>query len=71
MSTDRDLVAAREATDVLILPMVDNIEVRDWKAFDLAVAVGQSAALEALDRLAVPVTELRRRPSLHRAFGGV
>jgi NTE family protein len=71
MSTDRDLVAAREATDVLILPMVDNIEVRDWKAFDLAVAVGQSAALEALDRMADPVTELRRRPSLHRAFGGV
>ncbi|MEO8926252.1 MAG: patatin-like phospholipase family protein, partial [Caulobacteraceae bacterium] len=32
VTTGHDLAAAREATDVLILPMVDNIEIRDWRA---------------------------------------
>ena len=60
----RDITAGRTATDVLIVPMVDNVEIRDWKAYDRAVAAGQRAALEALDELAMPVTRLRRRSTI-------
>ena len=38
----RDVTAAREATDVLILPMVDDIEIRDWKAYEPAVEAAGS-----------------------------
>jgi len=64
VTTGRDLGAAREATDVLILPMVDDIEIRDWKAYRPAVESGERAALAALDGLATPVTALRRRPPM-------
>ena len=58
-----DLVAARAATDLLIVPMVDDIEIRDWKAYAPAVAAGEKAAADVLAGLAAPVTELRRRRS--------
>jgi len=60
VTAERDATAVHEATDVLILPMVDDIEIRDWKAYQPAVDAGERATLEALDRLAEPVTELRR-----------
>jgi NTE family protein len=64
VSTGRDLAASREASDVLITPKLNEIDIRDWKAFDPAVAAGRAAAALALDSLGKPVTELRRRPSL-------
>jgi NTE family protein len=64
VSTGRDLIAAREATDVLVLPKVESVEIRDWKAYDPAVSAGDRAMSDALARLTRPVTELRRRPSL-------
>jgi NTE family protein len=64
VSTGRDLAAAREATDVLIQPETGDIEIRDWSAYDPAVAEGYRATLEALDRLDRPVQALRRRLSL-------
>ena len=63
VTAERDATAVHEATDVLVLPMVDNIEIRDWKAYEPAVAAGERATLEALDKLHGPVTELRRRTS--------
>lgn len=60
ISTDRELTAAREATELLILPQVQHIEIRDWKAFEPAVAAGRAAAEAAL-RTCGPVTELRRK----------
>jgi len=63
VSTGREIAAARAATDLLILPRVEGIDIRDWRAFDPAVAVGYAAAIEALDRLDGPVTELRRKKS--------
>jgi NTE family protein len=59
LTGDRDMAAAREAVDLLILPKVDDIEIRDWKAYEPAVAAGRRAALTALARLEAPVTELR------------
>ncbi|MFN3514742.1 MAG: patatin-like phospholipase family protein [Phenylobacterium sp.] len=67
VSTSRDLAAAREATDVLITPDVAGVEIRDWSAFEPAVAAGYKATLEALDRLERPVAELRRRESRHES----
>jgi NTE family protein len=65
VSTGRDLAAARECTDVLVQPDVSKIEIRNWKAYDEAVEAGYRATLAALDKLSKPVTELRRRQSLH------
>jgi NTE family protein len=64
VSTGRDLAASREASDVLITPKLNEVDIRDWKAFEPAVAAGRAAAALALDSLGKPVTELRRRPSL-------
>ena len=58
------MVLAHQATDVLVQPDVDEIEIRDWKAFDRAVEIGYRATLEALDGLPHPVVDLRRRSSL-------
>jgi NTE family protein len=60
VSTERELAAAREATDLLIQPKVDAIEIRDWKAFEPAVQAGYDAAVLALKE-AGPVTEVRRK----------
>ncbi|HRD28173.1 MAG TPA: patatin-like phospholipase family protein, partial [Caulobacter sp.] len=60
VSTGRDLLAAREATDLLILPKVDGVDIRDWKAFEPAVDAGYRAAVAALDALERPVTEMRK-----------
>jgi NTE family protein len=62
-----ELVLAHQATDVLVQPDVDEIEIRDWKAFDQAVEIGHRATLEALDGLSRPVVDLRRRASLEEA----
>ncbi|MEO8114067.1 MAG: patatin-like phospholipase family protein [Phenylobacterium sp.] len=64
VSTGRDLAAARAATDLLVMPDVEGVEIRDWSAYDPAVASGYAATIEALDKLEHPVTALRRRPSL-------
>ena len=61
VSSVRDLIAAREATDLLIQPHVEDIEIRDWKAFEPAVAAGQAATEAALRTLEGPLTHLRRR----------
>ena len=52
--------ASHEVTDLLIQPRVDDIEIRDWKAYAPAVAEGRRAALSALAALDGPVTEMRR-----------
>jgi NTE family protein len=57
------MAAAHEATDLLIQPRLDDIEIRDWKAFEPAVAEGRRAALSALSALQGPVTDLRRLPA--------
>ena len=67
LSTGRELQAGRDCTDVLITPDVAGVEIRNWKAFDPAVEAGYRAARAALDKLKIPVTELRRRKSLREA----
>jgi NTE family protein len=64
VSTSRDVAAARDATDLLVLPDVAKVEIRDFSAYDPAVAEGYRATIEALDKLTRPVQALRRRLSL-------
>jgi NTE family protein len=64
VTSGRDVLANREATDVLVLPEMEAVEIRDWKAFDLASAAGHKAMTAALDKLSHPITDLRRRRSL-------
>ena len=64
VTTGRDLAAAREATDVLITPKLEGIDIRDWRAFEPAVKAGYVAAGFALDGVHRAITDLRKRPSL-------
>ena len=56
--------AGREHTDMLILPELADIELRDWKAYDAAVEAGYEAAVKALDG-----GELFPGDKLHRRKG--
>jgi NTE family protein len=61
VSSVRDVMAARDATDVLVLPQVEKIEIRDWKAYVPAVEAGHAATVQALAQLEGPLTHVRRR----------
>ncbi|MDB5432810.1 MAG: cyclic nucleotide-binding protein [Caulobacter sp.] len=64
VSTGREAAMSRQATDVLVMPKVEMIDIRDWKAYAPAVEAGQKATQDVLDQLDRPVTDLRRRLSL-------
>ncbi|HRH19536.1 MAG TPA: cyclic nucleotide-binding domain-containing protein [Brevundimonas sp.] len=61
ISTSAELAATRAATDVLILPRLDGVEIRDWKAFEPAIAAGEEAAFEVIAGLNGSITHLRTR----------
>ncbi len=71
VTTGRDLAASREASDVLITPKLEGIDIRDWRAFEPAVKAGYVAASLTLDALNRPVAGLRRRPSLAEQRAGL
>ncbi|MFN3537602.1 MAG: patatin-like phospholipase family protein, partial [Brevundimonas sp.] len=56
-----DLAESRAATDLLVMPDLGGVEIRDWKAFEPAVKAGWTAAAAALADLEGPVTHLRLR----------
>jgi len=64
VTSGRDLAAARDASDLLVTPDVTGVEIRDWSAFEPAVAAGYTAMIAALDKLDRPVTALRRRTAM-------
>jgi NTE family protein len=61
LTTKAEIQLARAATDLLIIPNPQKVEIRDWKAYDAAVEAGYEATCQALDRLEGPVAYLRRR----------
>ncbi|MBC6981992.1 patatin-like phospholipase family protein [Caulobacter sp. 17J80-11] len=61
LSTRADLMEARSATDLLVIPEPAGVEIRDWKAYEPAVAAGYTATVHALAKLDGPVPTLRRR----------
>lgn len=54
----REHTLTLEAADLLILPDVGGVNIRDWRAYDEAAEAGYRATREALARLERPVTEL-------------
>ena len=58
ISTGPEMIASREATDLLVLPQMDDVEIRDWEAYDVAVAAGEAGMAAAIAALPGPVTEL-------------
>jgi NTE family protein len=61
LTNKAEIMQARSAVDLLIVPNPDGVEIRDWKAYEPAVQAGWTATVEALARLDGPVPELRRR----------
>jgi NTE family protein len=64
ISTAHEQANAREYADLVIVPDIGPVEIRDWKAYDPAVDAGYQATVLALEKLGTPLTELRRRPTL-------
>ena len=64
LTTDADLESSRAATDVLVQPTPDGVDIRDWKGFIPAVDAGYRSMKDALEKLDGPVTGLRRRRAL-------
>jgi NTE family protein len=64
VTSSRDQLAARESSDLVVQPNLDGVEIRNWKAFDPAVAAGYQAMQDAIAKLGKPITQLRRRMSL-------
>ena len=64
LTTDADIESSRAATDILIQPTPDGLDIRDWKGFDAGVSAGYQATHEVLSLLDRPVTALRRRRSI-------
>lgn len=52
--------AGREHVDVLVLPQLENVELRDWKAYDASVEAGYEAACEALAKSTLVAAEYPR-----------
>ena len=42
-------IASRDITDVLILPELADVELRDWKAYDETVEAGYTATMQAFE----------------------
>ena len=55
VNSESQTAASRAATDVLIQPMLDGIDMLSFKAFDRAIDAGYRAAMEAMPRLTLPV----------------
>lgn len=62
VSTGRDLIASRDASDVLVVPNLSGIDIRDWEAFDPAVLAGYKAMNESLAKMHHPIADICRRP---------
>jgi NTE family protein len=58
--TAADLALSRAATDLLIIPEPEGVEIRDWKAYDKAVESGYQTTVATLAQLDSPVTTLRK-----------
>ncbi len=60
ITTAADLAQSRAATDLLIIPEPEGVEIRDWKGYDRAVENGYQTTVETLAQLDSPVTTLRK-----------
>ena len=54
-------IAGRDQTDILILPDIPDVDLRDWKEYDRAVEAGYESTQKALQRASGPIARLIRR----------
>jgi NTE family protein len=52
--------AHRELTDLLIVPEIEGVELRDWKDYERAVEAGYESTRHALDGLKGPLAAIIR-----------
>lgn len=71
VTTAADLADSRQATDLLVMPELQGVEIRDWKAYEPAVQAGWTAATAALGQLSGPITHLRLRKAEAEQAGDV
>lgn len=62
ITTDAEMDDTRAEADLLILPMPEGSDIRDWKVYDPVVEAGRKAAVEALEAMEAPLARCRRRP---------
>ncbi|MBI1358873.1 MAG: cyclic nucleotide-binding domain-containing protein [Alphaproteobacteria bacterium] len=55
--------AHRDLTDMLVVPEMEGVELRDWKDYERAVAAGYEATRKALDELKGPLAAIIRSSS--------
>ena len=60
VTTHREFVAAREASDVLVVPQIPDVGLQDWRSYGPAVEAGYAAARDVLAGLDGPLTRVRR-----------
>lgn len=60
VTTHREFAAAREASDLLITPEIEGVDLQDWKGYAPAVDAGYKAMNAALAGLDRPLTDLRK-----------
>jgi NTE family protein len=60
VSSAREQAEIRDACDLMVVPTIEGVELRDWKAFDPAVEAGHAAMRSALASLPAPLTDLCR-----------
>jgi NTE family protein len=65
VSTAKEQAQTQEACNLLVIPTIEGVELRDWKAFTPAVAAGYAATNYALAALTSPLINLCRRHPDH------
>jgi NTE family protein len=60
VSSARDQAHTQEACNLLVIPTIEGVELRDWKAFEPAVEAGYQAMKTALANLNQPLIDLCR-----------
>lgn len=60
ITTASDLMESRRATDLLILPQPNGVELRDWDLYDRAVLSGYQTMVDTLSTLSRPIARLRQ-----------
>ena len=60
VSSAREVQEIKESCNLLVTPTIEGVELRDWKAFDPAVASGYAAMRETLEGLDRPLIDIAR-----------
>ena len=60
VSSFREQASLKDSCDLMVIPTIEGVELRDWKAFEPAIASGYEAMNAALAGLKEPLIDLCR-----------